>query len=91
MAYLKVEQLRLIYLDWQNKLIADEVLQQGTVDHTPVYPREVVKRALDLGAAAIIMVHNHPGGDSRPSEADIAMTGQVVRPFQQSASSCTTM
>ena len=78
MAYLKVEQLRLIYLDRQNKLIADEVLQQGTVDHTPVYPREVVKRALDLGAAAIIMVHNHPGGDSRPSEADIAMTGQVV-------------
>jgi DNA repair protein RadC len=78
MAYLKVEQLRLIYLDRQNKLIADEVLQQGTVDHTPVYPREVVKRALDLGAAAIIMVHNHPGGDSRPSEADIAMTGQVA-------------
>lgn len=78
MAYLKVEKLRLIYLDRQNKLIADEVLQQGTVDHTPVYPREVVKRALDLGAAAIIMVHNHPGGDSRPSEADIAMTGQVA-------------
>jgi DNA repair protein RadC len=78
MAYLKVEQLRLIYLDRQYKLIADEVLQQGTVDHTPVYPREVVKRALDLGAAAIIMVHNHPGGDSRPSEADIAMTGQVA-------------
>ena len=78
MAYLKVEQLRLIYLDRQNKLLADEVLQQGTVDHTPVYPREVVKRALDLGAAAIIMVHNHPGGDSRPSEADIAMTGQVA-------------
>ena len=78
MAYLKVEQLSLIYLDRQNKLIADEVLQQGTVDHTPVYPREVVKRALDLGAAAIIMVHNHPGGDSRPSEADIAMTGQVA-------------
>ena len=71
MAYLKVEQLRLIYLDRQNKLIADEVMQQGTVDHTPVYPREVVKRALDLGAAAIIMVHNHPGGDSKPSEADI--------------------
>lgn len=78
MAYLKVEQLRLIYLDRQNKLIADEVMQQGTVDHTPVYPREVVKRALDLGAAAIIMVHNHPGGDSKPSEADITMTDQVA-------------
>jgi DNA repair protein RadC len=59
-------------------LIADEVQQKGTVDHTPVYPREVVKRALDLGASSIILVHNHPSGDPTPSQADINMTRQIV-------------
>jgi DNA repair protein RadC len=70
----KVEQFRVLYLDNRNRLIADEVQQQGTVDHAPVYPREVVKRALDLGASAIILVHNHPSGDPTPSKQDIEMT-----------------
>lgn len=78
MAYNKTEQFRILFLDRKNTLIADEVQQQGTVDHTPVYPREVVKRALDLGASAIIMVHNHPSGDPTPSTADIDMTRQVA-------------
>lgn len=77
MGYKKIEQLRLLFLDRKNVLIADEVQQQGTVDHTPLYPREVVKRALDLGASAIILVHNHPSGDPTPSRADIEMTRQV--------------
>lgn len=70
----KVEQFRLLFLDNRNRLIADEVQQRGTVDHTPLYPREVVKRALELGASALIMVHNHPSGDPTPSAADIDMT-----------------
>jgi len=78
MAYGKTEQFRLLFLDRKNGLIADEVQQRGTVDHTPLYPREVVKRALELGAAAIILVHNHPSGDPTPSKADIAMTREVV-------------
>ncbi len=73
----KVEQFRLLFLDNRNRLIADEVQQKGTVNHTPVYPREVVRRALELGASAVIMVHNHPSGDPTPSKADIAMTGAV--------------
>lgn len=73
----KVERFHLLFLDRKNKLIADEVQQRGTVDHTPVYPREVVKRALELGASAIILVHNHPSGDPTPSNADIAMTREV--------------
>ncbi len=77
MAYNKTEQFRLLFLDRKNKLIADEVQNSGTVDHTPVYPREVVKRALDLGASAIIMVHNHPSGDPTPSRADIEITRAV--------------
>ena len=72
-----VERFHLLFLDKKNALIADEVQQRGTVDHTPVYPREVVKRALELGASAIIMVHNHPSGDPTPSQADIAMTEEV--------------
>ena len=68
------EEFRVLFLDRKNKLIADEVQQRGTVDHTPVYPREVVKRALELGASAIILVHNHPSGDPTPSRADIEMT-----------------
>jgi DNA repair protein RadC len=72
------EQFRILFLDKKNRLIADEVQQQGTVDHTPVYVREVVKRALELSASAIILVHNHPSGDPTPSRADIDMTNQIV-------------
>lgn len=79
MADATVEQLRLLFLDRKNVLIADEVHQRGTIDHTPVYPREVVRRALDLGAAALIMVHNHPSGDPSPSRDDIAMTKEIAR------------
>ena len=71
------EEFHLLFLDRKNALIRDERQQQGTVDHTPVYPREVVKRALELNATAIIMVHNHPSGDVTPSRADIEMTKQV--------------
>ncbi len=78
MAFADKEQLRILFLDKRNQVIADEVQQQGTVDHTPVYPREVVKRALELSATAIILVHNHPGGDPTPSRADIEMTQTIV-------------
>jgi DNA repair protein RadC len=71
------EQFRVLYLDRKNTLIADEVQATGTVDHTPVYPREVVKRALDLGASALILVHNHPSGDPTPSAGDIEMTAEI--------------
>ena len=74
----KIELFRILFLDKKNILIADEVQQRGTVDHTPVYPREVVKRALELGASALILVHNHPSGDPTPSRADIEMTNQIV-------------
>lgn len=77
MAHSKVEQFRVLFLDRKNGIIADELQQKGTVDHTPVYPREVVKRALELSASAIIMVHNHPSGDPAPSRADIEMTREV--------------
>ncbi len=72
------EQFRVLFLDKRNALIADEVQQIGTVDHTPVYPREVVKRALELSASAIILVHNHPSGDPTPSQADIQMTKAII-------------
>jgi DNA repair protein RadC len=72
------EQFRILFLDKKNRLIADEVQQRGTVDHTPVYPREVVKRALELSAAGIILVHNHPSGDPTPSRADVDMTRLIV-------------
>jgi DNA repair protein RadC len=78
MAFADKEQLRVLFLDKRNQLIADEVQQTGTVDHTPVYPREVVKRALELSATAIIIVHNHPSGDPTPSRADIQMTQSIV-------------
>ncbi len=77
MAQNPVEQFRILFLDRRHALIADELQQRGTIDHTPVYPREVVKRALDLGASGLIMVHNHPSGDPTPSRADIDMTRQV--------------
>ena len=78
MAFDTREQFRILFLDKRNGLIADEVQQTGTVDHTPVYPREVVKRALEHSASAIILVHNHPSGDPTPSRADIEMTKVIA-------------
>ena len=78
MAFADKEQFRILFLDKRNHLIADEAQQSGTVDHTPVYPREVVKRALELSATAVVLVHNHPSGDPTPSRADIQMTQQIV-------------
>ncbi len=77
MSHEKVEQLRLLFLNSKNMLIADEVQQTGTINETPVYPREVVRRAIELHAAAVIMVHNHPSGDPTPSNADIEITRAV--------------
>lgn len=79
MAHRATEQFRVLYLDCKNALLADEEQARGTVDHVPVYPREVVKRALELDASALILVHNHPSGDATPSAADISMTHAVVR------------
>lgn len=79
MAHRATEQFRVLFLDRKNVLIADEEQASGTVDHVPVYPREVVKRALELEASALILVHNHPSGDPTPSESDIAMTEQIRR------------
>jgi DNA repair protein RadC len=76
------EEFRVLFLDRKNALIADEVQGRGTVDHTPVYPREVVKRALELSASALILVHNHPSGDATPSQADISMTREIVKAAQ---------
>jgi DNA repair protein RadC len=78
MAFADKEQFRILFLDKKNQLIADEVQQVGTVDHTPVYPREVLKRALELSATAIVLVHNHPSGDPTPSSADIQMTKAII-------------
>jgi DNA repair protein RadC len=78
MAHEAREQFRILFLDKRNALIADEVQGKGTVDHTPVYPREVVRRALELSATAVILVHNHPSGDPTPSRADIDMTRMII-------------
>jgi DNA repair protein RadC len=78
----RVEQFRVLFLDTKNQLIADEVQGRGTINHTPVYPREVTRRALELHAAALILVHNHPSGDPTPSMADIEMTTQMQRVLQ---------
>lgn len=75
---LGTEQFRVLFLDRKNKLIRDEMMGQGTVDHAPVYPREVVRRALEVSASALILVHNHPSGDPTPSAADVEMTVQIV-------------
>ena len=75
----KAEQVRVLYLDRKNRLIADEVAGRGTVDHAPVYPREVAKRALELSASALILVHNHPSGDPTPSKADIDLTREIEK------------
>lgn len=78
MAHKKIEEFRILFLNRRNELVRDEVQQRGTVDHTPVYIREVVKRALELGATSIILMHNHPSGDHSPSPADIDITRQVI-------------
>jgi DNA repair protein RadC len=78
MAHRETEEFRVLFLDRKNMLVADEAQQKGTVDHVPVYPREVVKRALELNASSLILVHNHPSGDPTPSEADIVMTERVA-------------
>ena len=78
LSHSETEQLRVLYLDRKNGLIADELAAEGTVDHVPVYPREILRRALELNASAVILVHNHPSGDPSPSEADIAIT-QAIR------------
>ncbi|MFC5386351.1 DNA repair protein RadC [Aquamicrobium segne] len=78
MAFEEREQFRILFLDKKNGLIADEVQQTGTVDHTPVYPREVIRRALELSATAIVLAHNHPSGDPTPSQADIEMTKEII-------------
>ncbi len=78
MSFEKKEQFRILFLDKKNVLIADEVQQEGTIDHTPVYPREVIKRALELGATALILAHNHPSGDPTPSRDDIEMTKEIA-------------
>jgi DNA repair protein RadC len=85
-----LSQLRILFLDKRNQIIADEVQQTGTVDHTPVYVREVVKRALELSSTAIVLVHNHPSGDPTPSRADIEMTKQIVAAAKPLAFWCTT-
>jgi DNA repair protein RadC len=75
----KIEQARVLYLDRKNRLIADEKAGQGTVDHAPIYPREIARRALELSASAVILVHNHPSGDPTPSRADIDLTLDIER------------
>jgi DNA repair protein RadC len=78
MGHSEIEQFRILFLDKRNRLIADEVQQEGTVDHTPVYVREIIKRALELSATALVLVHNHPSGDPTPSQADITMTKEIM-------------
>lgn len=78
MAHDTKEQFRLLFLNKKNELIGDEVQQTGTVDHTPAYPREIMKRALSVGATAIILVHNHPSGDATPSQADVELTQDII-------------
>lgn len=79
MSHLEREQLRILFLDRKNNLIADEIQQEGTLDHAPIFPREVVRRALEHGAGAVILVHNHPSGDPTPSESDIQITRKVIQ------------
>lgn len=79
MGFKEVEEFRILFLNKRNELIKDELQQKGTVDHTPIYTREVVKRALELNACSLVLMHNHPSGDANPSKADIDITNQVVR------------
>ena len=78
MAHEPREQFRVLFLDVKNQLIADEVLNEGTIDHAPVYPREIARRALELSAGAVILCHNHPSGDPKPSAQDVAITREIV-------------
>jgi DNA repair protein RadC len=78
MAHEVAEQFRLLFLDRKNRMLSEEVQQRGTIDHTPVYPRKIVKRALEVGAGAVVLAHNHPSGDSTPSKEDIAMARAIV-------------
>lgn len=78
LAHADTEQFRVLFLDRKNQLIADELMGKGSVDHAPVYPREIVRRALELAASAVILVHNHPSGDPKPSAADLAVTREIV-------------
>lgn len=78
MGHLNIEQFRVLFLNAKNELIADEVMQEGTINATPVYPREIIHHALKLGATALIMVHNHPSGDTKPSQSDIDITNQII-------------
>ena len=89
-AHNKVEEFHILFLDRKNVLIRHERQQRGTVDHTPVYPREVVKRALELSASALILVHNHPSGDPTPSKADIAVTQEIKNAAAPLGVTCTT-
>lgn len=79
MAHETREHFRILFMNKKNELIADEIQGSGTVDHTPAYPREIMKRALELGATAIILMHNHPSGDPKPSEADVELTRHIIR------------
>ena len=79
MAHETREHFRILFLNKKNELMADEIQNSGTVDHTPAYPREIMKRALELGATAMILVHNHPSGDPKPSQDDITMTRHIMR------------
>ncbi len=79
MAHEQKEHFRILFLNKKNEMIGDEIQNSGTVDHTPAYPREIMKRALELGATALILVHNHPSGDPKPSQADVDMTRQIIR------------
>ena len=79
MAHQQIEKFRILFLNKKNHMLADEVQQHGTIDHTPAYPREVIKRALELGASALVLVHNHPSGDHRPSEDDVDVTRAIIR------------
>src|SRR5712672_378593 len=88
MAFEPREQFRVLFLDKRNHLIVDEVHQRGTIDHTPVYPREVIKRAIELDASAILIAHNHPSGDPTPSHADIEMTKAIIGRARHWGSSC---
>jgi DNA repair protein RadC len=78
LSHATTEQVRVLFLDVKNGLLADEVQQTGTINHVALYPREVIRRALELGAAALILVHNHPSGDPTPSKADVAMTNEII-------------
>lgn len=82
MAHEKREHFRILFLNKKNEMLADEIQGSGTVDHTPAYPREIIKRALELGATALILLHNHPSGDPKPSQADIDMTQAIIRAAQ---------